>query len=215
MALKHNMSNVKIIAVLIHRLCGNYDEGHKANFTDKFKQLKQWLFGTYRTESIPQLAYVSLWKSWNNFKETQSEKKLSSCESYYEMPIMDLYPEIDRMYVSLKPIERPIYYLYKPNAQQQQQQQHSECFSEVVQPPSDFYGIPKPVPVNNGFLPINSVFEYMNRNSSSNNYISFPCEHCGDQLHTDTVSGALECSHFVHHGCLKESSYCPLCKINK
>ena len=49
MALKHNMSNVKIIAVLIHRLCGNYDEGHKANFTDKFKQLKQWLFGTYRT----------------------------------------------------------------------------------------------------------------------------------------------------------------------
>lgn len=205
MALKHNISNTKVMAVLIHRLCGNYNDKSKAYFTDKFKQLKQWLFRSYRTEDIPQVAYTSLWKSWTIYKDTQA-KKISAFETFYDAQILDLFPEEDRMYVSLTPISQPVYYLYKPE----------KVVAEVIpekkiedQPQAyDHYGnliIPQAIP--NDTIPIRSMFEYMFRNYTG----QMKCECCRHPLQPETVALHLNCTHLVHRTCL-DHYFCPLCE---
>lgn len=214
MALKHNISNVKITAVLIHRLFGNYDDKEKAKFTDMFKQLKQWLFGTYRTESIPQVAYVTLWKSNKMYQdETSANKFITSCESYYKMTVMELFPDIDRMYVSLTPIEQPVYYMCRP-----EKIVVEDITAKGMMPPPENHQaiimngipfIPEPVPINTGFVSLQAVADYMFRNTSHR--ITFPCESCGGQLCHKTIAGNLECTHFVHYDCLHRDFSCPLC----
>ena len=213
MALKHNISNVKITSVLIHRLFGNYVEKEKSKFTDMFKQLKQWLFGTYRTESIPQPAYVSLWKSYNSFKEeTLTNKLISGCETYYETEVMDLYPEFDRMYISLTPIEQPVYYLCKPQKIVSADISEKTSHSSHERPKiimNGYPAIPDPVPINNGYISLRSVAEYMERSNTQR--VTFPCESCYGQLCHTNIAGNLECTHFVHWGCLNRDFSCPLC----
>jgi len=214
MALKHNISNVKITAVLIHRLLGNYNEKEKTKFTDMFKQLKQWLFGTYRTESIPQVAYVTLWKSNKMFQEeTLTNKFIPSCESYYKMGVMELFPDSERMYVSLTPIEQPVYYMCRP----EKIIVEDTTLEGMMPPPQNHQGIimngipviPDPIPINSGFVSLQAVADYMYRNFSHR--ITFPCEACGGQLCHTQIAGNLECTHFVHYDCLHRDFSCPLC----
>ena len=214
MAIKHNISNVKITAVLIHRLFGDYDESTKAKFTDMFKQLKQWLFGTYRTESIPQLAYVTLWKSKTIFQEETTEnKRIAGCKTYYDAEVMDLYPDIDYMYVSLTPIDQPVYYLCKPQKIEAEDVEQVMTSHSSHERPTLFvnghYAIPDPVPINNGFISLQSVADYMYRMNGQR--ISFPCESCGGQLCHTKIAGNLQCTHFVHYNCLNRDFSCPLC----
>jgi hypothetical protein len=214
MALKYNISNVKITAVLIHRLLGNYNEKEKTKFTDMFKQLKQWLFGTYRTESIPQVAYVTLWKSNKMFQEeTSTNKFIPSCESYYKMAVMELFPDSDRMYVSLTPIEQPVYYMCRPEKIIVEDTTHEgmmpspQTHQAIIM--NGIPVIPDPIPINSGFVSLQAVADYMDRNFSHR--ITFPCESCGGQLCHTQIAGNLECTHFVHYDCLHRDFSCPLC----
>jgi hypothetical protein len=205
MALKHNISVTKLLAVLIHRLCGNYDERFKSSFTDKFKQLKQWLFRSYRTEDIPQVAYTTLWKSWTIYRDTQ-EKKIATMEKYYDIQIDDLYPEEERMYVSLTPITQPVYYLYKPEkiVMEANHVQNQEPVDLL-----DIYGNPIiPEPVRNEMISLRTIFEYGFRNYCSP---MLRCECCRGELFVQTIAMNLRCTHVVHTTCL-ESYTCPLCE---
>jgi hypothetical protein len=207
MALKHNISNTKVMAVLLHRLCGNYNDRLKSSFTDKFKQLKQWLFRSYRTEDIPQVAYTTLWKSWTIFKETQ-EKRIATVEKYYDLAIMDLYPDEERMYVSATPISQPVYYLYKPEKITVEDVHKQEDMSPPVM---DTNGNPIiPNAVANDMIPLQSIFDYMFRNYCGG-IASLPCECCRQPLSPDSLALSLQCSHLVHRSCLEYYS-CPLCE---
>lgn len=206
MALKHNISKTKLLAVLIHRLCGNYDDRLKSSFTDKFKQLKLWLFRSYRTEDIPQVAYTSLWKSWTLYKETQ-EKKINTVEQYYDVHIADLYPEDERMYVSLTPVSQPVYYLYKPEKIVVEDVQEKKKNDDQV----DIYGNPIiPEAISNDRIPLQSLFEYMDRNYCGSLAI-VPCEYCRQSLRPETIALNLTCTHLVHRTCLSSYYMCPVC----
>ena len=207
MALKHNITDTKMSAVLFHRICGNFDEARKAYFTDAFKQLKQWLFGTYRTASIPSNTYITTWKAWTLFQKTKNSR-LVTYEKYYDQPLTDFYPEEDYMYVSSKPITEPVYYMCKPTKKiLQAQEDKMEIVEAVVE--KDVNGIPYPASRETSFVPVKNFFEYMFRNFNCDN---LGCEWCRNQLSPASLEVTLECSHFIHRTCVEASHTCPVCK---
>ena len=206
MALKHNVSSTKLLAVLIHRLCGNYDDRLKSSFTDKFKQLKQWLFRSYRTEDISSIAYTTLWKSWTIFKDTL-DKKILTFEKYYDVHVSDLYPEEERMYVSLTPVSQPVYYLYKPEKMIIEDVPETKNEDQQM---LDIYGNPIiPEAIANDMISLRSIFDYMDRNFCGS-IARLPCEYCRQALQPETVALNLRCTHFVHRTCLSYYT-CPVC----
>ena len=220
MAFKYNISNDKVLAVLLHRLCGTYFSRNKAYFTDMFRQLKQWLFGTYRTEGIPQLAYTNLWKSWNLYKSTESVDKIILGVQYYSKQIMELYPEDEYLYISENPIEtKPIYYVMKPELVMKpdlessfyggDDQTYNNTDNAIVmnsQQPGEF-GIPEPVLQND--IKKFDLFAYFERQYVD---IDMRCESCNQNMACDNLKVVPVCNHFVHSSCYKNNGYsCPCC----
>lgn len=204
-ALKHNITDIKLTAVLFHRICGNYDEERKAMFTDMFKQLKQWLFGTYRTAAIPQNTYITVWKAWKMFQSAK-ETKIVSYERFYKKPLSELYPNEEYMYVSSTPITEPVYYLYKPEKKSILETKNDD--EMVIEKDDD--QIPSPSTMETAVLPVQNFFDYMFRNFNCD--IKFGCEWCRTELTPCSVDVTLKCTHFVHRNCLEDNFICPVCK---
>ena len=125
---------------------------------------------------------------------------------------MELFPDIDRMYVSLTPIDQPVYYMCRP------EKIIVEDTAEGMMPsPQNHQAIlmngipliPDPIPINTGFVSLQAVADYMERTHS--HLITFPCESCGGQLYHTQIAGNLKCTHFVHYDCLHRDFSCPLC----
>ena len=211
MALKSNISNIKIMAVLLHRLCGDYSEDRKVAFTDMFKQLKQWIFGSYRTEEIPPVSYTSLWKSWKLVQEeTQKKKMINLCDKYYQMNIKDFVDEDDFMYVSTTPVNKPVYYLCKPEKM---------VIEEADEPPEnnivimnlDSYGnpiIPKACDPKDEVVQVSALMNYLSRH-----FVSSPCDYCNQSLCLQTII-VLSCNHIVHKSCRINNYKCPTCHFD-
>lgn len=207
MSFKYNISNEKVLAVLLHRLCGTYVSRSKAYFTDMFRQLKQWLFGTYRTEGIPQLAYTNLWKSWSLYKTTESGDRILSGMQYYKKQIMELYPESEYLYISEKPIEtKPIYYVMKPELVSTPTFESDKAIV-INSQPLGLHGIPEPV-LESCDIKKSELFSYLDRQ-----YLSMRCESCNEMLSSDTLKVVPECNHFIHRSCFTSNGYsCPCCE---
>ena len=204
MAFKHNITDIKMSAVLFHRICGNFDEAKKSYFTDAFKQIKQWLFRTYRTADIPQTTYITVWKAWTMFQKTKNSR-IVTYEKFYDKPLTDLFPEKDYMFVSSKPITEPVYYMCKPEKKNLPPIQEEERVDEVIG--KDEFGIPFPVSRETSALSVSKICDFMFRNCNN-----FPCEWCRTELYADTLEVNLECSHFIHRTCVEANHTCPVCK---
>lgn len=205
MALRHNITNSKILGVLFHRICGNYNHTTQSIFTEKFKLLKKWLFLSDRTDKLPSGAYLAMWKAWKLYQDA-GEGKISACESKYKSYIEELYPENQYMFVSNKVVTEPIYYLYKP----QKKQEDMEIDEEDQQ--YDEYGnplIPPPCMAVDSYIQTSKMFEYLYRN-----YLSVPCDYCGHNLDMTTICLSLQCNHFVHNTCC-ENYQCLKCESEK
>lgn len=196
-ALRYNVMNFKVLSVLFHRLCGNYD----SDAPEKFKELKRWLFLTDRTDKLPPGAYLTLWKPWKMYQDTGTNK-IKDCEDYYDICVEELYPEDQYMYVSTNKIIDPIYYLHKPhqviNGDVEMKEQEYDAFGNPI--------IPEPYLNKDSHIQTSKVFEYIFRN-----YLKMPCEWCGMELSLNTMAVHLECSHFVHRHCLEDYE-CQACK---
>lgn len=208
MALRHNIANSKILGVLFHRICGDYDDSTPSLFTEKFKLLKKWLFLSDRTDKLPNGAYLAMWKAWKLYQEA-GEGKISTCESYYRSSLEELYPEHQYMFVSSRAVTEPIYYLYKPQKHEDMEIDNEE---EEEQPQYDEYGnplIPPPCMVADSYIQTSKVFEYLNRH-----YLTVPCDYCGYNLDLGTICVSVPCNHFVHKTCC-ENYQCLKCDSEK
>ena len=197
-AFKFNLPNCKVLSVLFHRLCGDYDN----DAPEKFKELKRWLFLTDRTDKLPPGAYLTMWKPWKIYQDSMGQK-IKDCEDYYDNSIDELYPEDQFRYVSLRKINEPLYYLYKPqqiiNDDVEMKEQEYDDFGNPI--------IPEPYYNKDSNIQTSKVFEYIFRN-----YMGMPCEWCRNELTLDSIAVHLECSHFVHQRCLEEYTCCQVCR---
>lgn len=218
MAIKHNINNSNIVANLFHRFLGDYQERNRVYFTDVFKQLKQWLFGSYRTEHITQLAYLSINKGFNAYKTFTANK-----DALYKEDLALLYPEEYYMCVTTRPIEETVYYTYKPRRIYIQNNK-KDAFQDITttfQPLSgivqeqqeeeddddDGIGIPKPKSMINSNIQTIKMFEYMNRN-----FLVIPCDYCHRDLDINTL-GYTSCTHMCHRSCLRHGHNCFCCEM--
>jgi hypothetical protein len=223
MAIKHNINNSNIMANLFHRFLGDYQERNRVYFTDVFKQLKQWLFGSYRTEHITQLAYLSINKGFNAYKTFTASK-----DTLYKEDLALFYPEEFYMCVTTRQIEEPVYYTYKPR--RIYLQNHKNGFQDITtsfQPTvvtgekenennnnnnynedddDDDIGIPKPKSMVTSHIQTVKMFEYMNRN-----FMVFPCDYCHRDLDINTL-GYTTCTHMCHRSCLGHGYKCFCCE---
>jgi hypothetical protein len=207
-ALRHNISNPKILGVIFHRICGDYIVSTPSLFTEKFKLLKKWLFLSDRTDKLPTGAYLAMWKAWKLYQDA-GEGKILDCQSHYRASLEELYPENQYMFVSSKVVTEPIYYLYKPQKPEDMEIDDDE---EEQQPEFDEYGnpmIPPPCLVADSYIQTSKMFEYIYRH-----YLSVPCDYCGHNLELGTISLSVTCNHFVHKTCC-ENYQCLKCDSEK
>lgn len=209
MALKYNINDAKIVSYLLHRFLGDYREKFKGYYSDVFKQLKQWLFGSYRTEHISQLSYLAINKGYNTYKDLKAslikDKK-------YKTDIALLYPEEEYVCVTTEKIEEPLFFIYKPRKIFKEVNNKLENITKVFystnkeEDQADTNGIPFPKTVANSNIQTLKMFEYMNRN-----FFKFPCEYCREHLTVETMA-ITNCSHLCHKSCLKDGLYCYCCE---
>lgn len=203
-ALRHNIANAKILGMLFHRICGDYDVSTPSLFTEKFKLLKKWLFLSDRTDKLPNGAYLAMWKAWKLYQDA-GEGRIPDCHSDYRASLEELYPESQYMFVSRTVVTEPIYYLYKPQKPEDMEIDNDE--EEV--PQYDEYGnllIPPPCLVADSYIQTSKVFEYLHRH-----YLSIPCDYCGHNLSMEKFCVSLPCKHFVHITCC-ENYKCLKCE---
>lgn len=201
MALKHNLSNNKVLPVLFHRICGDYDSSTPVVFTEKFKLLKNWLFLTDRTDKLPAGAYLVMWKAWKTYQEA-GFRQIQSSEDTYRCSLEDLFPVQYHMYISNRPMTQPLYYMYNKSSTMKIEDRAS---NETI----DEYGIPAPVLGRHSYIQTWKVFEYINRH-----YSLMSCDYCGHKLTVETLCVSLECDHFVHNSCC-EDYQCLQCQHQK
>jgi len=210
MALKHNLSQNRVLPVLFHRICGNYDTTTPVVFTEKFKLLKKWLFLTDRTDKLPPGAYLVMWKAWKTYQEAGS-RRIASCDEIYDTSIESLFPAEYHMYISSRPLQQPLYYMYnkasrriEDTAGEDDANSHEIEFDEFGNP-----RIPAPILLQDTYIQTLKVFEYINRH-----YLSMPCDYCSHNLTMETICLSLSCNHFVHHTCC-ENYQCLKCESDK
>lgn len=213
MAMKYNITNSKLAANLLHRFLGDYQEKNKVYFTDVFKQLKQWLFGTYRTEQISQLAYLAINKGFNTYK--QLTRDMIIADKLYNQDIALMYPEEEYMCVSTQRIEVPIYFTHKPRQiflenKNMMEDVTSAFYKAKTQEEKDIDDdgeIPKAKTLLDSNIQTLKMFEYMNRN-----FVTIPCDYCRRNLTIHTL-GHTTCSHMCHKGCLGHGYQCYCCEM--
>jgi hypothetical protein len=209
MALKHNLSHNKVLPVIFHRICGDYDTTTPVVFTEKFKLLKKWLFLTDRTDKLPSGAYLVMWKAWKTYQEA-GYHKIPSCEDIYESSLEDLFPKEYHMYISSRPLTQPLYYMYNKGDTSRMIVDNKD--RQEKEPEFDEYGnprIPAPILIQDTYIQTSKLFEYMNRH-----YTVMPCDYCGHNLTIQSLCVSLSCTHFVHHTCT-ENYQCLKCESDK
>ena len=208
--MKHNISNPKILGVIFHRICGDYESNVQSQFTEKFKLLKKWLFLSDRTDKLPSGAYLAMWKAWKLYQEVGYGKILAS-EYYYKASLDELYPESEYMFVSSKAVTEPIYYLYKPNKIEAQNESIDENQMDIEDEYDQYGGyiMPEIQTVADSYIQTSKMFEYLNRN-----FMVIPCDYCRRNLSPDTLCISLSCNHFVHKTCCQDYQ-CLKCEDEK
>jgi len=223
MSLKHNINTLKICAILLHRFLGDYHERNRIYFSDVFKQLKQWLFGSYRTEHISALAYLALNKGFNMYKTLNSDTVFK--DKLYKQELALFYPEGEYMCITTQTIDNPIYFTYKPRQiflgnnrtqlqditstfykieeENENEQQHRREEEE-----EENNTIPSPKLIKDSIIQTVKLFEYMDRN-----FVKFPCDYCRNNLTMNDL-GFTSCSHLCHKSCLGNGYNCYCCEMD-